>query len=130
MSAVAVNERADSARGILRTYRREVDSSVCRVYRRRPSRFIHKLKRVLIAIAVLVALAYIAVYAGVTALGYHNCKLSKLCRQQLIENERLRVAITRCSSPQQIAAAAEKAGMICATAYEYLRAPQSLASAR
>ncbi len=91
---------------------------------------VRKLYRIAAVASVIIALACIAIYAAVTALGYHNVELSSLCRIQEIENERLRVAITRCSSPEQIAAAAEKTGMIWATNYEYLQPPQSVASAR
>jgi hypothetical protein len=73
---------------------------------------------------------YVGLYASVTATSYSQSRLNVLCRQERIKNERLKVELVRRSSPSNIMAAAQKAGMVYATDYEYLRRPSTVASAR
>jgi uncharacterized membrane protein len=126
MSAVAVRENVASSQSVqqLTPEYRHV------LVRRRRSRNLIRLTPWGVCLATLIALIYICTYAGVTALAYHNANLTVRCRAQSIENERLRVAITRRSSPEYIAHAAQKAGMTCAACYEYLNFAQAVARSR
>lgn len=72
---------------------------------------------------------YVGLYAGVTATSYAQSRMDKQCRQERIRNERLKVELTRRSSPSNLMSAAQKAGMVYATEYEYLRRPATMASA-
>ncbi len=73
---------------------------------------------------------YVGLYASLTATSYTQSRVDKLCRQERIRNERLRVELTRRSSPGNVVSAAQRAGMVYATEYEYLRRPPTMASAR
>ena len=97
------------------------------VKRRRKSRS-RKLMRIVIPIFMVAAFLYIGLYAGVTAASYSKTRLTTLCRQERIRNERLTVELIRRSSPENVMAAAQKAGMVCATRYDYLRKPATVAS--
>lgn len=72
---------------------------------------------------------YVGLYASLTATSYTQSRIDKLCRQERIRNERLKVELTRRSSPSNVMWSAQKAGMVYATEYEYLRQPPKMASA-
>ena len=94
--------------------------------RRRP----RGLLRFAVPLLVMASFCYVGLYASVTALCYTRNRTAKLCRQQKIQNERLRLELIRRSSPEYIVFAAQKAGMVYATHYDYLRKPATVASAK
>ncbi len=122
--AVAVRQNVVSGGKAARVA--EAGSVRC-VRRRRKSRS-RKLVRIVIPIFMVAAFLYIGLYAGLTAASYSKTRLTSLCRQQRIRNERLTVELIRRSSPKNVMAAAQKAGMVCATQYDYLHRPATVAS--
>jgi hypothetical protein len=123
MAAVAVREnlvRREEAAGTAMSSGRRV--------RRRKNR-LRKLTRLCIPIIVVASFVYVGLYASVTAASYRKSKLIDLCRQERIMNERLTVEMIRRSSPRYVTAAAQKSGMVCATQYDYLHGPPTVASA-
>jgi len=95
--------------------------------RRRKSRA-RKLARLFIPIVLVASFLYVGLYASVTAASYNKSKLIDLCRRERIRNERLTVDLIRRSSPRYVTAAAQKSGMVCATRYDYLHRPPTVAS--
>lgn len=73
---------------------------------------------------------YVSVYASLVSTSYDRSRLSNELRQEKIRNERLRVDYIQRSGPGFATTAAQKTGMVYATRYEYLRKPDTLASAR
>lgn len=125
MSAVAVRERH------IRTEGRVVDRRAVKAGRaaRRASRFRRLAGRLFIVAALAASFFYIAVYAGLTAVSYNKSRLTQTWRLEKIRNERLTVELVRRSSPHYITAAAQHAGMVCATQYDYLHKPAAVARA-
>ena len=123
MAAVAVREKLVRREEIAGT---SVSSG--RRVRRRGSRP-RKLARLFIPIVLVASFLYVGLYASLTAASYNKSKLIELCRRERIRNERLTVELIRRSSPDHVTAAAQMAGMVCATRYDYLRRPPTVASA-
>jgi len=123
MAAVAVREKLVRREEIAGT---SVSSG--RRVRRRGSRP-RKLARLFIPIVLVASFLYVGLYASLTAASYNKSKLIELCRRERIRNERLTVELIRRSSPDHVTAAAQRAGMVCATRYDYLRRPPTVASA-
>ena len=73
---------------------------------------------------------YMSVYASLVATSYDRSRLVKELRQEKIRNERLGVTYVQRSGPGFAMTAAQRAGMVYATRYEYLRKPDTVASAR
>jgi len=73
---------------------------------------------------------YVALYANLTATSYSRTRIVAACRQERITNERLKVEYIRRSSPHNVMAAAQSAGMVYASRYEYLGRSERIASAR
>jgi hypothetical protein len=73
---------------------------------------------------------YVSVYASLVATSYDRSQLVKELRQEKIRNERLRVDYVQRSGPGFAMSAAQRAGMVYATRYEYLRKADTMASAR
>ena len=73
---------------------------------------------------------YVGVYASLVATSYDRSRLANELRQENIRNERLRVDYIQRSGPGCAMTAAQNAGMVYATRYEYLRKADTLASAR
>ena len=73
---------------------------------------------------------YVSVYACLVATSYDRSRLVKELRQEKIRNERLGVDYVQRSGPGFAMAAAQRAGMVYANHYEYLRRPDTVASAR
>lgn len=73
---------------------------------------------------------YVGLYANLTATSFNRSKLTQDYKQEKIKNERLKVEYARRSSPSEAMAAAQKAGMVYATQYDYLENPQAVASVR
>ncbi len=124
MQAVAIKD--GRVRREDRAASREV--SVRQVVRRR-SRLRRLARRLLIPSILVGSFFYIGLYAGVTSTSYDNSRLAELCRQERIKNERLTVELIRRSGPSYVTRAAEKDGMVCATQYDYLHKPATVASA-
>lgn len=89
---------------------------------------VRRLLRWVTVTTVLVGFVYLGMCAYITSVSNHNAKLARLCREQQIEKESLQAALVRYSSPQHIAAVAQREGMVSATNYEYLKPPRSVAS--
>ena len=80
-------------------------------------------------IVAVVVFAYVAVYATLTSTSYDRHELTARLRLEKIRNQRLKVELVRLSSPQYVMAGAERAGMIPAAQYDYLRRPETVAIA-
>lgn len=100
-----------------------------RVRRRRRSRFSQFIRMLMPVVGVAMLFGWVAIYANVTVTGYNRSRLTEQCRIERLKNERLKVECSRLSSPHKVTAAAQKAGMIYATSYDYIHLPQSVASA-
>ena len=123
MSAVAVREnlvRREETAGMAMSTGRRI--------RRRKSRA-RKLTRLVIPIVLVASFLYVGLYANMTAASYNKSKLIDLCRRERIRNERLMVEMIRRTSPRYVTAAAQRDGMVCATQYDYLHKPPTVASA-
>jgi hypothetical protein len=71
---------------------------------------------------------YVSIYAHLTMTGYSRSKLLETCRQERLQNQRLKMRMDALSSPSYVVSAAEKAKMVYATQYDYLDKPERLAS--
>lgn len=98
--------------------------------RRRAKPRVVQFCRVCAVMAVLaLAFAYVSAYASLATTSYSRSKLMSMSRQEKIKNERLKVELTRLTSPQGVVEAAQKAGMVYATDYLYLQPSQTVARA-
>ncbi|MCX8053457.1 MAG: hypothetical protein N3B12_06585 [Armatimonadetes bacterium] len=125
LSAVAVKQDP-----VQRTLERDVKKQMLlRQMIKRKSRLRRLARRLLIPIVLAVLLLYVALYAGVTSVSHKKSKLMDLYRQESIRHERLMVELIHFSSPRHVTAAAQRFGMVCATRYDYLSKPATVASA-
>lgn len=74
-------------------------------------------------------LGWMSVYGRLAVAGYNRSELVAACRQEQLKNQRLKLKLDSLTSPQSVVAAAQKAGMVYATEYEYLGKPPRLADA-
>ncbi len=123
--AVALRQNNETSYATRQTSR----STRTRVRRRRRSRFSQFVKMIMPVVGVAMLFGWVAVYANVTVTGYNRSRLTEQCRVERLKNERLKVECSRLSSPHKVTAAAQRAGMIYATRYDYIHLPQSVASA-
>ena len=125
MAAVAqarIDVHRRAAAGHRRTVRRVRVRRRTRIDFRRFSRF-------LLCVLTLASLfGYVSIYANLTVAGYNRSKLLDMCRQERLDNQRLKLRWDALSSPNYVVSAAEKAGMVYATQYDYLDKPERLAS--
>lgn len=63
---------------------------------------------------------FVNTYANLAKTGYSRDELTNIYNQEKLENEQLKVQWNLLSSPRNVTAAAEKAGMIYAKDYDYL----------
>lgn len=105
--------------------------AVRRVRVRRPKlrapRFI---KPALIVLLLAGVFGYVNTYAKLTATAADRNRLTVQVKREKIRHERLKLRYIIDSSPRSVTAAAERNGMVYATDYDYLRRPQTVASAR
>lgn len=80
-------------------------------------------------LAVVLLFGWMCVYAMVTATGINRSDISRQLRREQITNQRLKMRLDSLSCPQNVVIAAQKAGMVYATQYEYVGKPQTVASA-
>lgn len=86
--------------------------------------------KLLITVSLLAMLfGYVRVYAGLAMAGYSRDTLISELRQEKLRNEELKVKWNTLSSPQRVVNAAEKAGMVYASDYDYINKPSTVASA-
>ena len=98
--------------------------------RRKPRTVARKFVRAVVLVVVMACLfCYVNLYANLAETSTSRSKLLDLRRQEKIKNERLKLELTVCSSPQGIVAAAQRQKMVYATEYEYLERPRAVASA-
>ncbi len=121
----AVNVRANLVR---REGNAGTAVSTGRRVRRRRSR-VRRLARLFIPLVLAASFAHVGLYASKTATTYNNSRLIDLCRRERIRNERLTVELIRLTGPRYVTAAAQRDGMVCATQYDYLHGPPTVASA-
>lgn len=88
------------------------------------------IKLVLSIVLLIVVFGYVSVYASLTTTSYDRSELMKQYEQEKIKNQRLKLELIRLSSPGHVMAGAERAGMIPAQDYDYLRTPDTVASAK
>ncbi|MHB9037336.1 MAG: hypothetical protein ACYC64_11775 [Armatimonadota bacterium] len=124
--AVAVRQKTDTA-GVTRQTPR---AKRARTRRLRFVRLRRVLKMLFPLLFVGMLFGWVAVYANVTVTGYNRARLTTECRTEKLKNERLKVEYSRLSSPHKVVAAAEQAGMVYATQYDYIHPPQAVASAK
>ena len=114
--------------------RQETHASNTPRRRRRTGRVRPRSRRLLslslLFVMLICVFSYVSVYASLVATSYDRSRLVKELRQEKIKNERLGVAYVQRSGPGFAMTAAQKAGMVYATRYEYLRSPDTVASAR
>lgn len=122
--AVALRQKIET--GI--TVRRSPRAMRARTRRLRYARFKRVVKMLMPVIGVAMLFGWVAVYANVTVTGYNRSKLTAQFRAEKLKNERLKVECSHLSSPHIVTAAAEKAGMVYATQYDYVHQPQTVAS--
>lgn len=98
--------------------------------RRSPRSSFRRAGRLILLVSILAfSFGYVNVYANLAKTSYSRSRLVQMCREEKLQNERLKVEWTRRCSPQNIVAAAEKSGMVYATDYEYIGVSQTIASA-
>ena len=124
--AVAVRQKTDTV-GVTRQSPR---AKRARTRRLRFARLRRVLKIFFPLLFVGMLFGWVAVYANVTVTGYNRARLTAQCRAEKLRNERLKVEYSRLSSPHIVVAAAENAGMVYATKYDYIHPPQAVASAK
>ncbi|MCE5324142.1 hypothetical protein LLG46_12625 [bacterium] len=109
--------------------RRSPRTMRARTRRLRYARFKRVMKILMPVVCVAMLFGWVAIYANVTVTGYNRSKLTAQLRAERLQNERLKVECSRLSSPHIVTVAAEKAGMVYATQYDYIHQPQTVASA-
>ncbi|MCE5198367.1 MAG: hypothetical protein ABFD54_16695 [Armatimonadota bacterium] len=98
--------------------------------RRRPNyKFRNALKCFTFAVAIAMLFGWVSVHARITVTGYNRSRLTDLCREERLKNQRLKVQWDSLSSPHNVVAAAERSGMVYAAQYDYIHGPQAVASA-
>lgn len=122
--AVALRQKVDTGTTVCRSPR----AMRARTRRLRYVRLKRFVKMLVPVIGVAMLFGWVAVYANVTITGYNRSRLTSECRAEKLKNERLKVECSRLSSPHIVTAAAERAGMIYATQYDYVHQPQTVAS--
>ena len=122
--AVALRQKIETESVV----RRSPKAMRARTRRHRYARFKRVVKMLMPLFGVAMLFGWVAVYANVTVTGYNRSRLTSECRAEKLKNERLKVECSRLSSPHIVTAAAEKAGMVYATQYDYVHQPQTVAS--
>lgn len=119
-TATVRKEAPANSRTALRRYRAK----------RRTRSFWRAARPILLGVVVVSLFGYAGLYATLAATSFSKNRLAAECRREMIVNQRLKLEYDRRSSPESVVAAAQKAGMVYATEYEYLPAPQQVASAK
>ena len=84
------------------------------------SRALHTTFTVIGCVTLLLAFAYVALYANTLVQERKYADLVQKQRELKIKNDRLRLRLNALSAPDKIMAAAAKAGMVYAKQYDYL----------
>lgn len=80
-------------------------------------------------LAIVLLFGWMCVYAMVTATGINRSDVARQLHREQLRNQRLKMKLDYLSCPQNVVVAAQKAGMVYSTQYEYIVKPQSVASA-
>lgn len=126
---MSVAARTATVRKHTATNTRAVRRTRVRVRRRAWVNF-RQMTKLLVTVSLLAMLfGYVRVYAGLAVAGYSRDTLVSELRQEKLRNEELKVKWNTLSSPQRVVSAAENAGMVYASDYDYVNKPRTVASA-
>lgn len=82
-----------------------------------------------VVLGLVILLGWMSIYARLAVTGYSRSELVSALKHEQLKNQRLKMKLDSLTRPQSIVVAAEKAGMVYASEYEYVGKPARLADA-